>query len=139
MESRRLSIGHHALFGASGVTGWAIVNPSLDGYPEPSVFSTVTALTNRALSQEVAQWPKSDKLNVVCGLHLQKGSQSDLEETMRARVADIGTVSHVYFFAYIMDTDTAKEIQVNVDLLHRAPLHRPSEGYKGRTSAFIDH
>jgi nucleoside-diphosphate-sugar epimerase len=113
--------GHHALiFGASGITGWAIVNTILNGYPNPSAFSKVTALTNRPFTQEVAQWPKSDKLNIVSGLDLLKGSQSELEATVKARVADIDTVSHVYFFAYIMDTDPAKEIQINVDLLQRA-------------------
>jgi nucleoside-diphosphate-sugar epimerase len=121
MGSAGQSAGNHAIvFGASGITGWAIVNAILNGYPEPSAFSKVTALTNRPLSQEVSQWPKSEKLNIVSGLDLLKGSQSELEESLKSRVADVDTVSHVYFFAYIMDADPAKEIQINVDLLQRA-------------------
>lgn len=113
--------GYHALvFGASGITGWAIVNTILTGSPDSSAFSKVTALTNRPFTQEVAQWPKSDRLNIVSGIDLLKDSQSDLEATIKTRVTDVDTVSHVYFFAYIMDPDPAKEIQINVDLLQRA-------------------
>lgn len=113
--------GNHALiFGASGITGWAIVNQILNGYPDTSSFSKVTAMTNRPLSQELSQWPKSDKLNIVSGLDLLKGSQEDLETALKSRVDGVNTVSHVYFFAYIMDADPAKEISINVDLLQRA-------------------
>jgi len=115
------SNAHHALvFGASGITGWSIVNTILNGYPDSSAFSKVTALTNRAFTQEVSQWPKSDKLNIVSGIDLLKGSQSELEATIKSRVTNVDTVSHVYFFAYIMDADPDKEIQINVDLLRRA-------------------
>jgi nucleoside-diphosphate-sugar epimerase len=116
-----LSAGIHALvFGASGISGWAIVNTILNGYPEPSTFSKVTALTNRPLTQEVAQWPKSEKLNIVSEIDLLKGSQSELEETIKSRAADVDTVSHVFFAVYMMDIDPAKEVKINVDLLRRA-------------------
>jgi nucleoside-diphosphate-sugar epimerase len=121
MRSTGDSRGKHALvFGASGVTGWAIVNQILDSYPSADTFTKVTALTNRPLSPEAAQWPKSDKLEVVSGLDLLKGSQEELETGMRQRIADIENVTHVYFFAYIMDADPEKEISINVDLLKRA-------------------
>ncbi|KAF1990415.1 hypothetical protein K402DRAFT_348521 [Aulographum hederae CBS 113979] len=114
--------GNHALiYGASGITGWAITNQLLEGYPSPDSFSKVTALTNRPLSAEQALWPKSDKLQIVSGLDLltEKG-QEGLEEEMKSKVKDMETVSHVYFFAYIMDPDPAKEIEINVRLLERA-------------------
>lgn len=112
---------HHALiFGASGINGWAVVNQMLLGYPDQSTFSKVTALTNRPLSLEVSQWPSSDKLNIVSGLDLLKGDQSELEQTLKAKVGNIETVSHVYFFAYIIDADPAKEVTINKDLLQRA-------------------
>lgn len=112
---------HHALvFGASGITGWAIVNAILNGYPSDSTFTRVTALTNRPLSTEAAQWPKSGKLQVVSGLDLLAGDQSTLEVTMKEKIPGIETVTHVYFFAYIMDADPKKEISINVDLLKRA-------------------
>lgn len=115
------SKGFHALvYGASGVTGWAIVNQILNGYPNTNTFTRVTALTNRPLSPQAAQWPKSEKLRVVSGLDLLKGSQGELEEGMKQKISDIEDVTHVYFFAYIMDSDPEKEVAINVDLLKRA-------------------
>lgn len=111
---------HALVFGASGITGWAIVNAILNGYPSPSTFSKVTALTNRPLAPETAQWPQSDRLQVVSGLDVLAGDQSTLEKTLKDKVKDVSTVSHVYFFAYIMDADPAKEISINVELLDRA-------------------
>ena len=121
MVSTGVSKGHHALvYGASGITGWAIVNQLLNDYPEATAFSNVTALTNRPLSPEAAQWPKSSKLEVISGLDLLKGSQDDLERGMKEKISGIENVTHVYFFAYIMDSDPEKEISINVDLLTRA-------------------
>ncbi|KAK4941420.1 hypothetical protein LTR10_018689 [Elasticomyces elasticus] len=111
---------HALVYGASGITGWAIVNAILDEYPNDTTFSKVTALTNRPLPPEVAQWPKSDKLQVVSGLDLLAGDQDALESTMKERVPDIDKITHVYFFAYVMDPDPEKEISINVALLERA-------------------
>lgn len=92
-------MGNHALiFGASGITGWAIVNQILEGYPEPGAFDKVTALTNRPLSAEAALWPKSDKLQIVSGIDLGKDS---VQDEMKSKIKDIETVSHVYFFGMI--------------------------------------
>jgi hypothetical protein len=87
---------HALVFGASGITGWAIVNEILNGYPDPSTFSKVTALTNRPFTQEVSQWPSDERLNIVSGLDLLKGSQQELEESLKARVNGVDTVTHVY-------------------------------------------
>ncbi|KAL4951867.1 hypothetical protein BDW69DRAFT_201149 [Aspergillus filifer] len=114
-------MGNHALvFGASGIIGWAIVNALLSEYPTPGAFERVTALTNRPLSVKDAQWPASDKLNIVSGIDLLKGEQGELESTIRERVPSSETISHVYFCAYLMDPEPEKEIQINVDLLKRA-------------------
>lgn len=114
-------INNHALvFGASGITGWAIVNAIVNGYPSPETFGRVTALTNRPLSQDVAQWPALEKLQVVSGLDLLRGDQATLELEMKRHVPGIDTVTHVYFFAYVMNLNAEKEIQINVDLLRRA-------------------
>lgn len=114
------SSNHALVFGASGITGWAIVNAILNGYPSPETFGRVTALTNRPLPREVAQWPSTDKLQVISGLDLLRGDQATLESEIKQRVDGVETVTHVYFFAYIMDLDAEKEIQINVDLLRRA-------------------
>ncbi|KAL3444208.1 hypothetical protein BJX65DRAFT_320140 [Aspergillus insuetus] len=111
---------HTLVFGASGITGWAAVNALLNDYPTPDTFQRVTALTNRPLSAEDALWPASKKLNIVSGLDLLAGDQTTLEDTIRERVSSIETVSHVYFFAYIFNSDPQEEIRVNVELLKRA-------------------
>ncbi|KAL4868289.1 hypothetical protein BDV12DRAFT_185975 [Aspergillus spectabilis] len=114
-------MGRHALvFGASGIIGWATVNALLKDYPTPDAFDRVTALTNRPLSIEDSRWPISEKLAVVSGLDLLAGEQDTLEETIRQRVPEVETVSHVYFFAYMFDADPHMEIRLNVDLLRRA-------------------
>jgi nucleoside-diphosphate-sugar epimerase len=121
MGSAEVSKGYHALvYGASGITGWAIVNQILNNYPDATTFSKVTALTNRPLSPEVTQWPKSSKLELVSGLDLLKESQEELEKSMQEKISGIRNVTHVFFFAYIMDADPEQEIAINVDLLKRA-------------------
>jgi len=73
--------------GASGITGWAIVDAILNGYPEEGGFQSVTALTNRPLSIEKAQWHSSEKLQVVSGLDLltDKGQEGLEEEIVQIR------------------------------------------------------
>lgn len=115
-----MSENHALVYGASGITGWAIVNQILKNFPAAETFTKVTALTNRPLPAEVAQWPRSEKLQVVSGLNLLEGDQAALEKNMKERVKDMDTVTHVYFFAYIMDPDPAKEISINIALLERA-------------------
>lgn len=111
---------HALVFGASGITGWAIINAILNNYPSPDTFDRVTALTNRPLPRDVAQWSASDKLQMVSDLDLLRGDQTALEGEMKQRVRGMETVTHMYFFAYVMDTDPEKEIHINVDLLRRA-------------------
>ena len=92
--------GNHGLvFGASGILGWATVNAILQGYPSPEAFSQVTALTNRPLPPEVAQWPESSKLQVVSGIDLlsSKGQQG-LEAEIQKKVKDIGSRHSCLFF-----------------------------------------
>ncbi|KIW09158.1 uncharacterized protein PV09_00093 [Verruconis gallopava] len=113
--------GHHALvFGASGITGWSIVDQILKGYPDANTFDKVTALTNRPLSKEDTLWPESDKLQLVSGIDLNTDTQEALDAEMKSKIKDIDTVTEVYFFAYIMDPDPAKEIAINIKLLERA-------------------
>ncbi|KAF2669344.1 hypothetical protein BT63DRAFT_401500 [Microthyrium microscopicum] len=103
--------GNHALiFGASGITGWAIVNQLLKGYPSPNDFSRITALTNRPLKHEETLWPKSDKLLLTTANLMHDGGQAGLEKDLKEKVKDIDTVSHVFFF----------ECEINVTLIDRA-------------------
>lgn len=103
--------------GASGITGWSITNLILEGYPTPESFASVSALTNRPLSAEAAQWPQSPKLQIVSGIDILAPT---LEEELTSKVKHMSEITHVYFFAYIMDPDPAKEISINVDLLSKS-------------------
>ncbi|KAI4594485.1 hypothetical protein KJ359_008274 [Pestalotiopsis sp. 9143b] len=106
---------------ASGITGWAITKAILDGFPTEDTFGSVTALTNRPLSLEDALWSGSTKLDVVGGLDLlTPNGQEGLEAELKARVKHAEEITHLYFFAYIMDGDPDKEISVNVELIKRA-------------------
>lgn len=121
MERPSPTDNHALVFGASGVSGWATVNTILNDYPKRDSFRRVTALTNRPLPPDIAQWPPSEKLRVVSGLDLLRAnSQGELEAEMKDRVPDVENVSIVYFFAYVMDTEPEREIQINIKLLKRA-------------------
>jgi hypothetical protein len=89
---------HALVFGASGIGGWAIVNQILSDYPAKGVFSAVTALTNRPLPAEYAQWPKDPRLDVVSEIDLMRGSQEDLAASMKEKIKGIENVTQVYFF-----------------------------------------
>lgn len=92
-------MAHALVFGGSGITGWAITDQILKGYPTPNAFSKVTALTNRPLKAEDTLWPESEKLQLVSGIDLMTDKdQEGLEEELKSRVTGMDTVSHVFFF-----------------------------------------
>lgn len=111
------TMGNHALiFGATGIQGWAVTKELLNGYPSPSAFDRITALTNRPITGEML-WPKSDKLQVVSGIDLLG---DNVVQEMKERVPDITAVTHVFFFAYIYKESPEEEIAINVELLKKA-------------------
>ncbi|KAF4784637.1 SirQ [Colletotrichum scovillei] len=112
---------HALVFGSSGITGWAIINAILQGYPSQDTFDSVTALTNRPISSEITQWPVSKKLHVVSGVNILKpGGQEALETDIRNKVENLRKITHVYFCAYIMNLDPAKECEINTELVKKA-------------------
>jgi hypothetical protein len=93
------TMGKHALvYGASGISGWAIVNAILNGYPDKETFTKVSALVNRPLTREMALWPEDPRLQIVSGIDLLKGSQEELEKTIKEKVPDVDSVTQVYFY-----------------------------------------
>lgn len=115
------SDGKHALvFGASGISGWAIVNQLLAGYPSKTAFHRITALTNRPLPPEIAQWPSDSRLNVVSGIDLLDGSQDTLEKVMKEKIRGIESTTQVFFFSYKMDLDPDEESKINLAMLERS-------------------
>lgn len=92
-------MGNHALiYGASGISGWAIVNALLNDYPSKGTFDKVTAMVNRPLTREMALWPDEPRLQIVSGVDLVKGSQEELEKQIKEKVKDVDTVTQVYFY-----------------------------------------
>jgi hypothetical protein len=89
---------HALVAGASGISGWALVNTLLSNYPKAGVFSKITALTNRPLPKDVSQWPEDSRLNVISGIDLLKGDQGNLEKNLAENIEDVKTVTHLYFF-----------------------------------------
>ena len=131
------STGNHALvFGASGISGWAVVNQILSDYPAKGGFSAVTALTNRPLPVEYALWPKDSRLDIVSGLDLMKGSQQELEASIKEKIKGIENVTQVYFFcksAYITWLPGASAItEKECSQLERLSLMRPSKHTSSR-------
>lgn len=94
---------HALVFGASGVSGWAVVNQLLQDYPSPGTWSKVTALTNRPLTFETSQWPTTNKLEIISGLNLLEKAQETFEEQVKSRITDITTVTHVFYYGKLAD------------------------------------
>jgi len=82
------------VFGASGITGWAITNAALS-YPTPTTFKRVVGLTNRPLSVKEAALPQDPRLHLYPGLDLSQDSQTITEYL--SKIDNIGETTHVYF------------------------------------------
>jgi hypothetical protein len=95
------------IFGASGVTGWAFVNEILHDYPKEGTWKKVHALTNRPLKQSDSLWPNDDRLNIVSGIDLLKGSQENLE-TALSIIEGIEEVTHVYYLGKLIAVKSCK-------------------------------
>jgi hypothetical protein len=82
------------VFGASGITGWAITNSALT-YPTPSTFSRVIGLTARPLGLEAAGFPSDPRLELYAGLDLSK----DVDDIVGylCKIKHIEEITHVYF------------------------------------------
>jgi nucleoside-diphosphate-sugar epimerase len=89
---------HALVFGASGVSGWAVVDQLLKGYPDNERWDKVTALTNRPLNIDVSLWPNKDGLQIVSGINLLKGSTEDLMQVMKDKIGDVDNVTHVFYY-----------------------------------------
>jgi hypothetical protein len=88
------------IFGASGVSGWAFVNETLNDYPKEGVWGKVHALANRPLKQSDSFWPNDARLNIISGIDLLEGSQQDLEKAL-SEIDGVKRVTHVYYLGEI--------------------------------------
>lgn len=91
------------VFGASGITGWAIVNTALT-YPSKDTFAHVIALTNRPLSMKDSYWPDDPRLKLQSGVDLS-GDLRSIIQSLKA-IKGIEIVTHVYFTGNSIPFDT---------------------------------
>ncbi|KAL7943601.1 hypothetical protein V8C42DRAFT_358873 [Trichoderma barbatum] len=113
------------VFGASGITGWAILREALK-YPTTAAFHRVIGLTNRPLDPKECFLPDDSRLTLTHGLDLT--SSVDDVVAKLADIEGIKDVTDVYFAAYVQPAgasdfegfDILKE--VNVRILETAVL-----------------
>lgn len=87
---------HHALvLGASGISGWALLN-QLRSYPSSQSWSRVTGTTNRPFSLEQARLPPDHRFKLVSGIDLTE-SVDRIVQDLRDKVPDINSVTHVFY------------------------------------------
>ncbi|KAJ4988909.1 sirq protein [Stagonosporopsis vannaccii] len=111
-------MSHALIFGASGISGWAILN-EITTYPTPETFAKITGLSNRPLTLEQAYLPQDPRLNLVNGVDLTK-SVSEVVQMLKEKVQDAHTISHVFFTAYIQTDNFESLKKVNTALLDTA-------------------
>jgi hypothetical protein len=97
---------YHALvIGASGIIGWSVVNELLLPYPSSTPFTKITALTNRPLKFEDSFWPDNapsrPALSLVSGIDLHC-EDDEFAESLEKKVADVASVTHVYYFGKLV-------------------------------------
>jgi nucleoside-diphosphate-sugar epimerase len=81
---------HALVIGASGVIGWSVVNQLLQPYSSPSLFSNITAFINRPVDIKDMFWPEPSSGRPEVRL--------EFEKIIEAKVPDVGSISHVYYF-----------------------------------------
>ena len=86
------------VFGASGITGWAVLQEALQ-YPEPNTFESIIGLTNRPLSKSEAFLPDDRRLALYAGIDLSVGVKAVVERL--EQVEGIEEVTHVFFLGMI--------------------------------------
>ena len=94
-------MAHALIFGASGISGWSLLNQARI-YPSPMAFTRITGTTNRPTSIDQLHIPQDNRIQLASGIDLTK-SVDEVVAALKAKVPHIDTVSHVFFtgmFAY---------------------------------------
>jgi hypothetical protein len=112
---------HALVFGASGITGWAILKEALN-YPSSDTFDRVIGLTKRPLTKAEASLPDDQRLVLYSGIDLADKPESIVEGLKK--VEGIDDVTHVFF------AGSNQTIYVKLLLLLTALKHMCSQ--KGR-------
>ncbi len=100
------------VFGASGITGWAIIQEALH-YPSSNTFDRVIGLTKRPLTKSDASFPDDERLVLHSGIDLTSELNSLVEELKK--VDGIDEVTHVYF--------AGTKNEINLMLMHLLTIY----------------
>jgi hypothetical protein len=82
------------VFGASGITGWAIVREALL-YPTPTAFRRVIGLSNQPIDRSQLLLPEDDRINLISGVDLT--ASLDTVADSLSGIEGIKDVTDVYF------------------------------------------
>jgi nucleoside-diphosphate-sugar epimerase len=118
MESHSTDQNRRTLvFGASGITGWAIMNNAVS-YPSPNTFERIIGLTNRPLSIADSCLPQDPRIELHSGIDLSK--KDTLIQRLQ-QVREIERITHVYFAAYTGHGSDYQELKrANMEILTNA-------------------
>jgi nucleoside-diphosphate-sugar epimerase len=84
------------VFGASGISGWAVCN-NLLSYPTRTTFSRVVGLSNRPVDRATSLFPDDEpRLEFYSGVNL-RGDLATVKKQLEASVPDVQNVTHVYY------------------------------------------
>lgn len=111
------------VFGASGITGWAILNEAVS-YPSRDTFSRIIGLTNQPTSSNELYLPTDERIILASGVNLM--SDVDIVAEQLKKIAGIENVTDVFFSAYVQPPGTSdiegweKLLEANVKILETA-------------------
>ncbi|EFW19453.1 conserved hypothetical protein [Coccidioides posadasii str. Silveira] len=88
---------HALVLGASGISGWAFTNQLLRNYPRPGVWSQITALSRKPMSEEEClHWPKDERLRLVSEFDVHNDPEEVLKRKFKEKIPDVNTSSTVH-------------------------------------------
>ncbi|OJJ94785.1 hypothetical protein ASPACDRAFT_1908734 [Aspergillus aculeatus ATCC 16872] len=117
-ESKNVAL----VFGASGISGWAVTNCALS-YPTPTTFNRVIGLTNKPLPLEKSGLPGDARLELHSGVNL-RGALDEVVARLQEKVPNLEAVTHVYYLAYSNATAWSMDVMairdINVKMTYNA-------------------
>jgi hypothetical protein len=95
-ETARMEDHVALVFGASGISGWAVMQNLLT-YPSPTTFGRIIGLTNRPLSKAESNLPEDDKrVELYSGIDLRQELE-EVKKRLSNTIPRLEEVTHVYY------------------------------------------
>ncbi|CAH0028169.1 unnamed protein product [Clonostachys rhizophaga] len=111
-------MAHALIFGASGISGWSLLNQTRV-YPSETAFKRITGITNRPLALNQALIAEDERIKLVSGIDLRTGVE-EVVAKLQDQILDVATVTHVFFTAYIEEKTPEKMKITNTHILEVA-------------------